>query len=415
MKSNLSNNIFKCFAFILTSFFIAVAFHKGLSFFGYSYPWNTFLFHPGDRFNDFFNSVKQANSLTPYFFKGPALATYFPFAYSVFLIGDASSKLFSSLIFLIVSIFLLFLSIFFYRSYVEKKNSDNKFSMKDVFYLFSSLLFSYPVLFSIDRGNIDLWIAMLCSIYVFSTYQKGSRFIGLSCLAIAISLKGYPLAFLLLLVAKKNFLDIFKCLTLVFLLTLTSTFWMDGDILHIFSGFIDNFHQYNEIYVFGAGSLFASSDLYNAIRLIALFFEQDLVTFSKLVIKAYTTYSFFVSLILAIYVSFVCTENWRRVIAVSLIILIFPNVANDYKLCILIPGLFLLLIENIDFSSKRAVFFLMMLLMIPKSYFFIRGKSISMVINPLLVMLLTITILNDCKNWLKVKVFFKNKFFLLQR
>jgi hypothetical protein len=415
MKSNLSNNIFQCFAFIIISFCIAVAFHKCLSFFGFSYPWNTFLFAPWDRFNDFFNSVKQANSLTPYFFKGPAVATYFPFAYSIFLLGDDSSKFFSSLIFLIVSIFLLFLTIFFYKSYVEKKKFGNKFRITDSFYLFSSLLFSYPVLFSIDRGNIDLWIAMLCSIYVFSVYQKGSRFGGLSCLAIAISLKGYPLAFLLLLAAKRNFLDIFKCLTLVFLLTLTSIFWMDGDIRHIFSGFKDNFHQYNEIYVFGAGSLFASSDLYNAIRLIALFYEQDLVTFSKLIIKGYTAYSFFVSLILAIYVLFVCTENWRRVMAVSLIILIFPNVANDYKLCILIPGLFLLLIENIDFSAKRTVFFLMMLLMIPKSYFFIGGKSISMLINPLLIMLLTITILNDYKNWLKVKVFLKNKIFLLQR
>jgi len=415
MRSNLSNNIFQCFTFILISFLIAITFHKGLSFFGYSYPWNTFLFYPGDRFNDFFNSVIQANSFKPYFFKGHALATYFPFAYSIFLIGNASSKLLSSLFFIIVSVLLLFITIFFYSSYFEKNYFDKKFSITDGFYLFSSLIFSYPVLFAFDRGSIDLWIATLCSIYVFSIYQKGYRFIGLSCLAIAISLKGYPLAFLLLLVAKKNFLDIFKCLILVFLLTLTSTFWMDGDILHIFSGFKHNFHQYNEVYVFGAGSLFASSDLYNAIRTVALFYDQDLVTFSKLIIKSYTAYSFFVSLILAIYVSFICTKNWRRVIAVSLIILIFPNVTNDYKLCILIPGLFLLLIENINFSAERVVFFLIMLLMIPKSYFFIDGKSISMLINPLLITLLTIIILNDPKNWLKVKVFFKNKIFLLQR
>jgi hypothetical protein len=190
---------------------------------------------------------------------------------------------------------------------------------------------------------------------------------------------------------------------------------MDGDMLHIFSGFKDNFHQYNEIYVIGSGSLFASSDLYNAIRLVAnIFYEQDLVTFSKLIFKYYTAYSFFVSLVLAVYVSFVCTKNWRRVIAVSLIILIFPNVTNDYKLCTLIPGLFLLLNENIDFSAKRAIFFLIMLLMIPKSYFFISGKSISMLINPVLIMLLTIIILSDCRGWLKLKVFSK-KLFLLKR
>ncbi len=53
---------------VLTGFILSVVYHTVMAkVFGYDYyPYNTFLFWPADRFNDFFNHFYRAEHLNPY-------------------------------------------------------------------------------------------------------------------------------------------------------------------------------------------------------------------------------------------------------------------------------------------------------------------------------------------------------------
>jgi hypothetical protein len=90
---------------------------------------------------------------------------------------------------------------------------------------------------------------------------------------------------------------------------------------------------------------------------------------------------------------------WRRVTALCLVAILFPNVATDYKLCCLMPGLLLLLLSPQSSRRETMARGLFCLLMIPKSYFFSHGHSISMFINPLLVLGLAWQVMVDRAAW----------------
>jgi hypothetical protein len=86
--------------------------------------------------------------------------------------------------------------------------------------------------------------------------------------------------------------------------------------------------------------------------------------------------------------------------AVCLLSIIFPNVANDYKLTLLLPGVLALLLDGRD-KSRRAVLALSIscLLMVPKSYLFFRGVGFSNLINPLLLLALAAVTIFDRRLW----------------
>jgi hypothetical protein len=91
--------------------------------------------------------------------------------------------------------------------------------------------------------------------------------------------------------------------------------------------------------------------------------------------------------------------RWKKVTTLCLVALIFPNVSNDYKLCFLFPGLYLFLIESESSASEKVTFAIFCLLMVPKSYFFLHGKPISMIINPLLIIALAYQVLEGRQSW----------------
>jgi hypothetical protein len=172
------------------------------------------------------------------------------------------------------------------------------------------------------------------------------------------------------------------------------------------------------VYVIGNGSLFASSDPYNAIRLIVYGFADVLGNLSSSSEKQisqliYGLYEWIISalaVIIFVYVIFVNDQKYRKIFALSLLAILFPGVANDYKLCMLLPALFFLIFE-IEYEIEAKKFFILTsLLLIPKSYLFIHGKSISMLLNPSILICLILLILNNKS----VKLQFKNHLKLIK-
>ena len=407
-----SKNIQLFFNLMLAGFLFACGYHAILGAIGMDWPWNSFLFMPNDRFNDWYNSIAQAASINPYYYVGPALAAYFPVTYVLLKVGVGYSPALSISIYFIISIALLILTISLARTLVSKAHvASNSHCLKDIILLTVGCLISYPVIFALDRGNIDLWISLLCTFFVV-TQRSRLELIGLVSLSIAIALKGYPAVFLLLLVSDRKYSSVIFCPLLSLSMTVVTLYFMwDGFCLNL-DGFLSNLNSYYRIYVIGGGSLFASSDPYNATRLIYFeiadswqkIFSPDFVhlpkeTVSTSILKIYSLFSAFFAFIAAFFVLAIPAARWKKVTAICLIAILFPNVANDYKLCILFPGLYLLLLGNINSRTERVSFVLFCLLMIPKSYLFVHGKPISMLINPLLLIALAYQVIGDRQNW----------------
>lgn len=397
---------------MLVGFFLAVGYHATLGSIGMDWPWNTFLFLPGDRFNDWHNSVAQTASGHPYYSSGPALATYFPVTYVLLRVGVGYSAVTSICIYFSISIPLLVLTASLLRTQFREHSFDSvAHYVKDIVLLVAASLISYPVLFALDRGNVDLWIALLSALFVI-TQRTRFELAGLLCLSLAISLKGYPAVFLLLLVSDLKYKSAMFCLILTLLMSGISLYFMWDGFGRNLNGFLNNLNSYYRVYVIGGGSLFASSDPYNAARLIYFEFVgvwQKLVSsnfvplgleaVSTSILRIYSLLSLSFAILTAFFVLAIPAMRWKKVTALCLVAIIFPNVANDYKLCFLFPGLYLLLMEKEFSRSERISFVLFCLLMVPKSYFFVHGKPISMFINPLLLVALACQVMGNRQSW----------------
>jgi len=423
-SSSPSNNILLFFMVMLAGFSLACGYHALLNSMGMAWPWNTFLFSPGDRFNDWHNSIAQAASINPYYSSGPAPAAYFPLTYVLLNVGVGYSPATSIYIYLSISIALIVLTAGLARAQfrISSINSTSQYA-KDVFLLAAACFFSFPVIFALDRGNIDIWIAFLSVLFVV-TQRTRFEMAGLFCLSLAISLKGYPAVLLLLLVSDRQYFRMLFCSLLALLMSVITLYFMWDGFNRNLSGFLNNLNLYYRVYVIGGASLFASSDPYNASRL--LFFELagiwqryispsyvplSLEATSTSILKIYSLLSASFVAITALFVLAIPAARWKKVTAICLIALMFPNVSNDYKLCFLFPGLYLFLMESEISRSNKVSFALFCLLMIPKSYFFIHGKPISMLINPLLLIALAYQVMGDRQSWRQGIRLLKSRFF----
>ena len=396
--------IFKRIVFIGLG--LAIIWHSTLSFLGFSWPQNTFLFIPGDRFNDWQNSVNATINFNPYFEPGRvAISAYFPFTYLVMEPFSNLNKKVSIVAFLLVSVFLFTFSIRILLKtligYYNKYNPSSKTSSLSS--IIMVLFITYPVIFSLDRGNIDLWITSLCLIYL-STFNGKCNIIGIICLSFAIAFKGYPMAFLILNISERKYRDTFITIGISIALSLLSLSIMEGGFTHNYLGFIKNLEQFRESYVIGQNSLFGSSDPYNAVRVIILIFIDTSVDhipiWSLPLHKAYIFISLLFAFICVYFVLAVRSKTWKKIMSICILSILFPDVANDYKLCLLIPGLLFLIFEATHKSTKEFIAILLIsLLMIPKNYIFFNNHSISMIINPILIISLALIVLIDRNAW----------------
>lgn len=401
MKKIYSNRLDFALIFISSVLIFSINFHYLLAEkYGMVHPWNTFLFDPTHRFTDWIHSVIHSKYLNPYNMPAPSIAAYFPLFYlTVSKLISTDLKLALHQYFYISIILHLVL---IYKIKTSKKINFDKSNinlLKITFIIF----FSYPVIFSIDRGNIDIWIFYLIAIgFIF--YKEQNNKTSLLIFAIASSLKGYPIAFILYFIFKKQYSFALYLILLFLLFVIVPLLIFEGGFFDNLQLFMHNLAGYKKIYVIGSGSLFASSDPYNMIRIIVLYLYRNLFEI-KLNVELMSTYIYMPYLISNIaLMMYCCYYLYRKKINsdmvimtfISFVVITFPNVANDYKLCILLlPLLFSLinLIKPLPFS----IYILILLLLVPKSFYFIQDRSISMVINPILIVLSYILLFNHIK------------------
>jgi hypothetical protein len=195
---------------------------------------------------------------------------------------------------------------------------------------------------------------------------------------------------------EKKYKEIFICVLISAILTATSLALMTGDFLDNLKGFLMCLGKYKETFIVGPDSLFASSDPYNGIRTINIFNGASIADahiWSPSILKIYAPTTLIFACAYTLYIIFNRKiEYWEQVLVVCMIIMLFPNVANDYKLTMLLPGLFLLLNQSKKEERHLFILTLICLLMIPKSYFFYQNIGITNILNPIILLIIAIAL-----------------------
>jgi len=203
--------------------------------------------------------------------------------------------------------------------------------------------FSYPFLFCLDRGNLEIALALLVSISLLF-FQKRYWFLGLACLLPAICFKFYPILLLALFIRRRHltkailvgvvFLVISVCSMASFYYTLSENWQLWHRNLDYFKlhyvianwGFSGSASPWNT----------CKALLVTAYSLVYPSYDADLTTIRvDLLNAAYTTYVIAaLSTVLAVtfYAILIERDFFRRVILLLLVATMTAPSGGDYKL-----------------------------------------------------------------------------------
>src|SRR5258708_14102528 len=207
---------------------IVRAYFQG-TFLGDVYPLNTFLFDPIDRFNDLLNMVKICSTNNPYFTFDPFPSNYFPFANTaLFAISLIGNKTWMIIVFLGAFVIL-------YGWLIANLFKDfMKFYFLEIVIIF---FFSYPVLFNVDRLNIEMYNFLCCFLWIYCK-EKNKTFLLALFLCLSISMKLYTGVFVILYLKEKRFKELFLIPLVVGILSLLSLSSFQGGIMNNVSGML---------------------------------------------------------------------------------------------------------------------------------------------------------------------------------
>lgn len=353
----------------------------------FSWPRDSFNFAVIDRYADLVKSWNQARLPNPYKnYGGGVEGAYFPLAYVLLRqLRNLSSK--TVVLVYIAGSFAAVASVWYWwlRNQWALIEADSRRNVV-VILTFFVVACNYPMAFAIDRGNIDP-LAMAMIYWAFELTRKHKRIASGLVIALAGAPKAFPFAAVLHLIRRRQLLAVVIAAVALGLAVTLPAMAFEGGIRHSLRALSRNIQGFRHIYVLGSGSAHYSSDWLNGFRLVnrwLLGWQFDVSIFA-------TVYEYTILLgagVVAFLAVFVIRDRWRESLAVMLIMLVYPNVTNDYKLILLIVPLLHWFAS--DAQGWRSTIFAVTtaLLLVPKHYYFPKpddAASISCVINPLLV------------------------------
>ena len=300
-----------------------------------------------DFWADMLNVVGYSSQLDPYnnlMYTGlqekayPPLAYLFTWLYSRFqdmgMFYDMNSFLHLYVLphFLVPWLLTLLLIMLFYYELIRSGKSGNH-GMKVATALV--FLFSGPMLYSLERGNIVLLSAMLCLAFVLS-YRSDNlvlRELGYICLAMAAGLKLSPAVLGLVLIRERRWRDAVRTVIYGLVFFFVPFLCLKGGFANI-PLFLRNLSLNQEAYRHSVGcSIRNLLDCFGALLHVEI--PAIAVTIVSLLFAAYF-----------VYIGFTGSTAWLRLLALTLIILVVPTFSHYYNVLYLIPSALLFLNET---------------------------------------------------------------------
>ncbi|MCD7796220.1 MAG: DUF2029 domain-containing protein [Clostridiales bacterium] len=303
---------------------------------------------------DLFESVIQARTGNPYELDAiyPAFAYCLIYFFNFFIPGDYDDN-FGSLSSICSNTETLVIAHLFYAFitlaiayFIVKTFGDDK--CKGKYLLVLVFITSSPFIFLIERGNTVIITIVFLFIYIlyYNSENKKLREIALICLACAAAMKLYPAVFGLLLLSDKKFKEAIRAIIYGIVLFVVPFFFMGG--LDEIPTMLSNILTLNSNTITGSTG-FGYGFKVNATSSIGCVLEWLTGKSSTIYIKIGVY--FFVGLLLAS--SFFLKSRWKKVAALSLIVILMPDFSFIYNVIYLLVPLALFIKEN---GRKRLTF-----------------------------------------------------------
>ena len=266
-------------------------------------------------------------------------------------------------------------------------------------------LCSYPLWFTLDRGNVEMLLFIVCGLFIWA-YQEGRLKTAGLLLALAINMKLYPAVFLVLFAADKKYKELFYTLTLTVLFFAVG-YYLTGAGEHLQKN-LELFAFYHQQRPFG---LQFSHSLMNLMR-VPVFISLDgglpqtwgpFTYFSAQVAFGYMLFMFALFSLICLYVVFINKAFWKAVLLLTLAEIGFPFVSSDYTLIHLVLPALLFLNARGKTPAQNTLCVLLALLFIPinwwaHTYYMSHYAMIlnaGSVLRPLVIILLLVVLMRD--------------------
>jgi len=277
-------------------------------------------------------------------------------------------------------------------------------------------LMTYPVLFALDRANVESLMLVLLLFFIYF-FQRRRFLISSVFLALAITTKLYPLFLLVLYVPEKKYREIGIAVGLSVVLTLACLmcfkgsflanlrFLLAGENLRTASALAGDLHAFlenNDIVQRGV-------TLFMVIKVLLI--ETGTIAGLDMprLLSIYFATAVAAAILVAGYVAFIERELWKRAALLVIAMLLLPQLSAEYKMIHLLIPLFLF-VNSTEQSRADTIYALLFgLLLIPKDYYVFPGIisdagvhdiSISVFLNPAIMLLMSsMIIVSGLRSW----------------
>lgn len=371
---------------------LAAIYHYAMGvYFGAGYPAMTFLFIPGDRFNDFHWTFLHTKRLNPYF--EPLVffpSNYFPFTHLFLLpltwIGEGWAFL------LAMGTFVVGTAAYFRRRFRAFTTDVTESSL----WTLCIVMVSYPVLLTLDRGNIEglMFLMMLLGLLAF---RKERYVLAALLLALPTAMKIYPGVMFGLFVIHRRYRALAIGVATVIALNVIALMMFDG-------GFFTNLDRLLTVIGGVQGKTLVNinlirkgTSLLGALRTIVFLVDPQLFfapQFAAALGKLYTQISVVMLAGTGVYLLRFKTQLWEQVTLFVGLMLLVPGISYDYKLIHVLLCLDLFLASDaVEGSLGWVRTILLALLLVPKEYGVLFADVTTQVVtNPVLLLILMGTI-----------------------
>lgn len=369
---------------ILFGFSLAVIFHYSLAFYFYMpFPYSTFLYNPTEVFTDLTDAIAIIKSFAPYD-KPNVWIMYFPLAYILLLpLTFIKSKLI-----LVLTFELPFILFFVWENFKNLfcKNLSKVENFQNIFII---ALMSYPFLMLLDRANFDAVLFIFFSAFVY-TFKEKKILLSAVILGLMNALKPFFLVFYFLFIFQKRYKELIYSFIISILLIFGGFIFFKGNFFDQIFVYLQNLILYEKKYFLNLnGGLLGCSNLFMGLK--AIFCNSlNLISTEKLLIIS--NYIGFCLTLISLFFTRREKVFWKRIMFLTLLILLIPGMVNDYKLIFLFVPLWLFI--NTQEKTKFDIFytFLIGLLLIPKNSIIVplaaefKVVVFSMILNPLIIL-----------------------------
>lgn len=370
----------------------------------------SFLFDPRDQFMDFFNVLEMARGLDPY--HSHLWAVYFPVT---FVILFPFTRLTPWLA--LGSVFALFVLTWIMTAALGMLAAERP--RRWTAFVGLSLC-SYPFLFALDRGNVEVVVFCLLA-GMFAGLSTGRLGLAACCLGTCIAMKGFPGIFLVMFASRTRWKAGLSAIVLAIALTVGSLAVFGGSIREQCTALARILKRYDEQYVVQDAGLNYGHSIFGAMKMVGkAVAERALVkgpgaSFGAtkivrepapgraqaqkarlrgalvMVRKWYGVFALGIGVVVLGWVASRESKDWRSVTLLVATMNLLPFVSADYKMIHLLFPLVLFLRERELQRSDSLVAILFGMLLIPNR--FLLGE----VVTPLLLLILACLVVADMR------------------